>query len=89
MTRSRIAAGLLAGLLTSTVWASPTCTEAPRSQWQPADKFQAQLKAQGYQIRRFKEEKSCYEIYGTDKDGHRVEIYFDPVTGKAIKTEKD
>jgi hypothetical protein len=73
----------------ATAWASPTCTEAPKAQWQSADKVQTELKAQGYQTKKFKELKSCYEMYGKDKDGHRVEIYFDPVTGKAIKTERD
>ncbi len=30
---------------------------------------------------------NCYEIYGWNKAKQKVEIYFDPVTGKAIKTE--
>ena len=89
MTLQRTASALVMGLCLGSAWASPTCTQAPKAQWQPADKFLAQLKDQGYQIKKFKEEDSCYEIYGKDKDGHRVEVYFDPVTGKAIKTKKD
>lgn len=27
----------------------------------------------------------CYEIYGTDKAGKKVEIYFDPVSGKPVE----
>ena len=26
-----------------------------------------------------------YEIYGFNKEGQKVEIYFDPVSGKVIK----
>ncbi|RXU68181.1 PepSY domain-containing protein [Pseudomonas protegens] len=68
--------------------AGPQCTTAERSQWQDPQAFQDQLKAQGYQISKFKvTDGNCYEIYGFDKDQRKVEIYHDPVTGKAVKTE--
>lgn len=69
--------------------ASPTCTQEPQAKWIPADQMVAQLKSQGYEIKKFKTEGSCYEIYGKDKDGHSVEIYFDPVSGKPVKVKKD
>ena len=46
--------------------------------------FKKDLTAQGYQIKTFKVSNGCYEIYGTDKAGKRVEIYFDPVTGTPV-----
>ena len=50
--------------------------------------FQDKLKAEGYEISKFKvTDGNCYEIYGFDKDKRKVEIYHDPVTGKAVKTE--
>lgn len=68
--------------------AGPQCTTAEKSQWQDQAKFQEQLKAQGYEISKFKvTDGNCYEIYGFDKDKRKVEIYHDPVTGKAVKTE--
>lgn len=68
--------------------AGPQCTSAERSQWQDPKAFQEQLKAQGYEISKFKiTDGNCYEIYGFDKDKCKVEIYHDPVTGKAVKTE--
>ncbi|RMN28834.1 hypothetical protein ALQ62_05487 [Pseudomonas coronafaciens pv. zizaniae] len=68
--------------------AGPQCTTAEKSQWQDQAKFQEQLKAEGYQISKFKvTDGNCYEIYGFDKDKRKVEIYHDPVTGKAVKTE--
>ncbi|RMS63373.1 PepSY super protein [Pseudomonas syringae pv. aceris] len=68
--------------------AGPQCTTADKSQWQDQAKFQEQLKAQGYEISKFKvTDGNCYEIYGFDKDKRKVEIYHDPVTGKAVKTE--
>ncbi|MGY2440922.1 PepSY domain-containing protein [Pseudomonas sp. SDO52101_S400] len=68
--------------------AGPQCTTAERSQWQDQKAFQEQLKSQGYEISKFKvTDGNCYEIYGFDKDKRKVEIYHDPVSGKAVKTE--
>lgn len=68
--------------------AGPQCTEADKSQWQDQAKFQEQLKAQGYEIKKFKVTSgNCYEIYGHDKDQRKVEIYFDPVSGKPVKEQ--
>ena len=80
---------MLALLLgSSSAFAATQCTTADRSTWKDPDAFQAQLKEQGYKINKFKVTKgNCYEIYGFDKDGRKVEIYHDPVTGKAVKTE--
>lgn len=84
MRRLMIALALAAPL----AHAGPECTTTDPSQWQDQAKFQEDLKAQGYTIKVFKvTEGNCYEIYGWDKDQRKVEIYFDPVSGKAVKTE--
>lgn len=68
-------------------FAATQCTNVDQAQWQDQDKFQSELKAQGYQIKKFKVTSGdCYEIYGYDKDGKKVEIYFDPVSGKPVKS---
>ena len=68
-----------------TAMASPTCN-APRDSWKPEASFKKELEAKGYQIKNFKVTKGhCYEIYGTDKAGKKVEIYFDPVSGQALE----
>jgi len=68
----------------------PQCTQADKSTWQNAEQFQAKLREQGYEIKKFEITKgNCYEIYGFDKDKRKVEIYHDPVSGKAVKTEID
>lgn len=52
------------------------------------EQFQAKLVADGYRINTFKiTEGNCYEIYGFDREGRKVEIYHDPVSGNAVKTE--
>ena len=45
------------------------------------------LEADGYKIKKFKTNGDCYEIYGWDKAGKKVEIYFDMKTGKPLKSE--
>ena len=68
--------------------AGPQCTTAERSQWQDQKAFQEQLNSQGYEISKFKvTDGNCYEIYGFDKDKRKVEIYHDPGSGIAVKTE--
>ena len=67
--------------------AGPTCT-SPKEQWKPEAGFKKELEAQGYQIRNFKTTKgNCYEMYGFDKAGKKVEIYFDPVSGKPLESK--
>lgn len=69
-------------------FAKTECTTADKAQWQDQAAFQENLKAQGYQIKKFKvTDGNCYEIYGYDKDQRKVEIYFDPVSGKPVKEE--
>lgn len=48
--------------------------------------FKSRVEKQGYTIKTFKVSKGqCYEIYGFDAAGHKVEIYFDPATGAELE----
>jgi hypothetical protein len=80
-------AGALAVLAASSflAYAAPECTKEPKSKWMAQDDMKAKIEAQGYKISRFLISGNCYEIYGRDKDGKKVEIYFDPVDGHTIK----
>lgn len=67
--------------------AGPSCASSKEG-WKPEAEFRESLVAQGYQIKQFKVTKgNCYEIYGHDKTGKKVEIYFDPISGKPVKSE--
>lgn len=66
-------------------FAAPNCTEAPKEQWMKEEAFQQKLKAEGYEIKKFKKPGNCYEIYGKDKSGKKVEIYFNPASGDIVK----
>ena len=65
--------------------AGPKCTDAPRSKWMPEQTLKDRLVKQGYKIDKFKVSGQCYEIYGQDKAGNDVEIYFDPTDGRVVK----
>ncbi len=82
-----IAIATLVLALSGVAAAGPTCTNTKEG-WKPEADFKKSLTDQGYAIKVFKVTKgNCYEIYGTDKSGKKVEIYFDPVSGNAVKSQ--
>jgi hypothetical protein len=64
-----------------------TCDSGPKSGWQPSEKLEAKLKAEGWTVRRIKEDGGCYEVYALDNKGQRVEAYFHPVTFAPVPTK--
>ena len=71
----------------SAAFASAKCEKHPKEEWMKQDEAKARLESQGYKIRKFKVDGNCYEIYGHDKQGKRVEIYFDTKTLDVVKAE--
>jgi hypothetical protein len=83
--KHQIAAALLFALGATAAAAGPTCN-VPKDKWMQEADFKATMEKQGYQIKTFKVSKgACYEIYGFDKAGKKVEIYFDPATGAELE----
>jgi hypothetical protein len=81
--RMALSTGL--ALLCGTAMASTTCNK-PKEQWMSESAFRSKVEQQGYTIQKFKVSSGqCYEIYGKDKSGQKVEIYFDPVTAEVVK----
>jgi hypothetical protein len=65
---------------------SPDCTLEPSSKWIPAPEMRARIESLGYRFDVLKTTKGgCYEIYGRDKLGKRVEIYFNPLNGDVVR----
>lgn len=69
----------------ASAFAKDSCTKEPKAKWMSEEAFKKKVTTEGYKIRKFKQPGSCYEIYGTDKDGKNVEIYFNPVDGSIAK----
>lgn len=68
----------------STAFAEPSCN-VPKEKWMKEADFKAKAEGEGYKIKTFKVNGGkCYEIYGTDKAGKKVEAWFDPETGASL-----
>ena len=80
----------VAGLTLSAVaFAGPQCTDKPKSDWMPEEAMKQKIAEQGYTLDKFKTtDGNCYEIYGKDKDGKKVEIYFSPIDGSIVKEKR-
>ena len=74
-------------LLSGAAFAGANCPKHPKSEWMPEAEAKAKIEAQGYKIRRFKVDGNCYEIYGTNKEGRKAEVYFDTKTLAVVKAE--
>ena len=82
---TKLVAALIATFATASAFAGPACS-VPKEKWMKEADFKSKVEAQGYQIKTFKvSQGKCYEIYGFDKDGKKVEIYFDPSTGAEVE----
>lgn len=72
-------------LMANNALAKKNCTDEPRDKWMKEEDFKKIKEKEGYQIRKFKQPGTCYEIYGTNKEGKNVEVYFNPVDGTVVK----
>ncbi|HJV06205.1 PepSY domain-containing protein [Paludibacterium denitrificans] len=82
-----ILTAVMAAVVAPAAFAAANCPAHPKDQWIKQDVFKKQLTDQGYKINKFKVSGECYEIYGKNKDNKKVEIYFDTVSGKPVKSE--
>ncbi len=85
---ARLAFALIASLPVLS-HAAADCEAHPKEQWMKEDDLKAALKDAGYTIKKFKVDGNCYEMYGRNEKGQRVEIYMDTVTGKPVKAYLD
>lgn len=77
----------LFALLPLQAFASADCPVHPKSEWASEDTLKQVLTEEGYSIKKFKVDGNCYEFYGRNKQGKKVEIYFDTKTLAIIKAE--
>ena len=60
--------------------ACPIKDAGPKTDWQAKEQLEKKLVDSGWKVRRIKIDGQCYEVYGTDHKGQRVEAYFHPKT---------
>lgn len=64
-----------------------TCDSGDKSTWQATSVLEKQLTADGWTVRRIKEDGGCYEVYALNPKGERGEYYFHPVTLAPVPTK--
>ena len=79
--------GAVAISFSTAALAKADCKAYPKDEWMKPDDAKAKIQAQGYTINKFKVDGNCYEIYGRNKEGKKVEIYYDAKTLEPVKTE--
>lgn len=56
------------------------CEPVPKEEMKPQMELQRKLVAEGWKVRQVKNFNGCYEVYGFDATGRRVEAFFNPKT---------
>ena len=75
--------------LSGAALAGPNCTTEPKEKWLSESAMKTKIAALGYKYKIFKVTTgNCYEIYGQDSAGKRVEVYFHPISGKVVEDHK-
>jgi hypothetical protein len=86
---ARLIIVLVFALASSSAFAGPTCTSEPKDKWLSEAAMKAKIATLGYKYKVFKVTTgNCYEIYGQDGSGKRIEVYFHPITGNVVEEHK-
>ena len=56
------------------------CEPMPKEEMKPQMDLQRKLTSEGWKVRQVKNFNGCYEVYGFDANGKRVEAFFNPKT---------
>ncbi|WP_149143041.1 PepSY domain-containing protein [Gemmobacter caeruleus] len=82
---------LIAGLVTLAA-AVPALAEercnVPQDQWRPEADLRADLEGKGWTISNIKTEDGCFEVYGKDQDGKKVEVFIDPASFEIVGSDE-
>lgn len=83
-----LSAALAAAVIVTagTALASEKCS-VPQAEWQPQQALQQKLEGEGWKVKKMKVDDGCYEVYGTDAQGKRMEVYFDPKTFSVVQSK--
>jgi hypothetical protein len=75
--KKQILLTLIGVFFSSQLYAAADCPAYPKEEWASENTLKEALEAEGYTIKKFKIDGNCYEMYGRNKEGKKVEIYFD------------
>lgn len=84
MLRLAVAVVCIASASTAAAHGTVRCDSVPPAEWQPQMALQDKLRGEGWKVRQVKTWNGCYEVYGTDAKGERVEAFFNPRTFERV-----
>ena len=85
----RFATALAITVLCGPALAGPNCTSEPKGKWLSESDMKMKIATLGYKYKVFKiTTGNCYEIYGQDSAGKRIEVYFHPISGNVVEEHK-
>lgn len=64
------------------------CDPIPKEAWKPQAELERKLKNEGWTISRVKIENGCYEVYGKNATGKKMETFFHPKTFEVVTAPK-
>lgn len=85
-----ITAAIALALLSAPAFASGTkCNSPSQDQWMSTAELTTKYTEKGYDVKNFKVEDGCFEIYALNAEGTRVELLVDPMSGELLEIEND
>lgn len=60
------------------------CAPVAKEEMKPQMELQRKLSGEGWKVRQIKNFNGCYEVYGFDPGGRRVEMFFNPKTFEKV-----
>ena len=89
MNKFILAAALVSAAFVSTASAESKhdCGNTPADKWIGEEAMKTKAAGMGLTVRQIKVEDGCYEVYGIDAKGGKVEALFNPGTGEQVGSE--
>lgn len=79
---------LLAGsAATAFAHGNVSCPAVPKEEKKPQMDLQRKLEGEGWKVRVVKNYNNCYEVYGFDGKGDKIEAFFNPKTFERVYPE--
>lgn len=79
---------LAASLGPAPVAAEQRCT-APLADWQPREKLENKLAAEGWAVLSIRSDDGCYKVKATNERGERLHAKYDPASLERLRRHED
>lgn len=61
------------------------CAPVEGSRWMPIEQAIAKSESLGYVVRKAKRSNGCWKLEGFDRQGAKITVYLDPVSGVVVR----